>query len=197
MKRANNIRIAKSQRRKALKNKTKIGVTSRKAMQSGKALKAKIQQLARGQVLETPNEGLRNSFNWNRNRILNKFDEKYDVRDFKEVTTGIEIDLQYVKNAVIAPYRETGFYELVSILNAMDAVELYVRELFIGEGGDISQAWADYHEFNVSERDVWIVRDGDIVTKEEEEERLIGVWTESLTGEEQKMIQDIKDQIGK
>ena len=193
----NPLREAKRQRRQALKNKTTIGVTSRKAMQSGKALKARTQQLARSQGLNTPNKSLQKSLEWNRNRIQSKFDEKYNVNDFKEVTSGIEIDLMYVKNAVIDPYRETGFNELVSILNSMDDVELYVREIFVGDDADINQSWENYHEFNVSDVDIWIVRDGEMVTKEEEEARLIGVWTRSLTSEEQKMIQDIKDQMSK
>ena len=193
----NPLREAKRQRREALKKKTIIGVTSRKAMQSGKALKARTQQLARSPGLNTPNKSLQKSLVWNRNRIQNKFDEKYNINDFKEVTSGIEIDLMYIKKAVIAPYRETGFNELVSTLNSMDSVELYVREIFIGNDANIVQAWADYHEFNVSDTDVWIVRDGEMITKEEEEDRLIDVWTRSLTSEEQKMIQDIKDQMSK
>ena len=193
----NPLREAKRQRRQALKKKTTIGVTSRKAIQGGKALKARAQQLARSQGLKTPNKSLQKSLDWNRNRIQSNFDEKYNVNDFKDITSGIEIDLQYVKNAVIDPYKETGFNELVSVLNSMDDVELYVREIFVGDDADISQSWENYHEFSVSDIDVWIVRDGEMVTKEEEEARLIGVWTRSLTSEEQKMIQDIKDQMSK
>ena len=98
---------------------------------------------------------------------------------------------------MIDPYRETGFNDLVSLLDSMDAVELYVREIFVGGDADIKQSWVNYHEFSVSDIDVWIVRNGEMVTKEEEEERLIGVWTRSLTSEELNMIQDIKDQMSK
>ena len=198
-KKVNPLREAKRQRREALKKKTTIGVTSRNAMQSGKALKARTQQLAKQKTTYLYTQEFDTQLNKYRQRVLNKFDEKYDIKDFKDIDSSYSLDMNYIKNEIIRPYRESKMDDLVSRLESMDATELYVRHITLSDGdkADINAGWDFYMEIETVAGDMYLDSQGNIYTKKDEENRLIDVWTRPLTSEEIGMINDLKNQENK
>lgn len=195
-KKINTLREAKKAYRQSRKKKTVVGVTSRKALQSGKALKAKTQQLAKQKTTYLYTEEFSTQLNKYRQRVLNKFDEKYDVKDFKNIDSSYSLDMNYIKNEIIRPYRESKMNNLVSTLESMDATELYIRHITLSgdDRADINAGWDFYMEIETVAGDMYLDSQGNIYTKEDEENRLIDVWTRPLTAEEISMIEDLKNQ---
>lgn len=160
-----------------------------KQQQKQAKTKNQVKQAIYGKGITTGIAGLDRDLVYYRNKLKREFEEGTIREELKGMSANA-LDYERVKQKVIDPYRELGFDELVNVIQSLPAKVVYIRERFIGQEADINSAWEDYHDWQISDDDIF--RDSGIYSKKQEEERLISVWSTKVP-EEDKLVEELPD----